>query len=162
GANDRKNQVRVFGRKVAAALGGPGAHDGGIRALDRLWVQIAFCDLVELALVVERVVLGPQPLDDGAPLLGAGLTLGVSHDRAAEHVDSRLVPSGHDVERVTAAGNMIDDRGLLGGDDRVVERDMRSGEDAGLGGRSRNAGGPGVSLEASALRIGGAAEAVPA
>src|SRR5262249_35081404 len=51
---------------------------------------------------------------------------------------------------------------LFGGDDRVIERDMRGGEDAGLGGRSRNAGGPGVSLEASALRIGGAAEAVPA
>src|SRR5262249_19570495 len=57
---------------------------------------------------------------------------------------------------------MVDDRGLLGGNDRVIERDMRGGEDAGLGGRSRNAGGPGVGLEASALRIGGAAEAVPA
>src|SRR5262249_35427801 len=110
----------------------------------------------------ERVVLGPQPLDNGEPLLGAGVTFGVSHHGAAEHVDFRLVPSGHDVECVTAAGNMIDDRGLLGGDDRMIERDMRGGEDAGLGGRSRNAGGPGVSLEASALWIGGAAESVPA
>src|SRR5262249_47551758 len=111
--------------------GRAGAHDCGIWSLDRLRLQVTFGDLVELALVVERVVLGPQPLDDGEPFLGAGVTLGVSHHWAAEHVDFRLIPSGHDVEGVTAARNMIDDRGLLGGDDRVIERDVRGCEDPG-------------------------------
>src|SRR5262249_56097767 len=126
------------------ALGGGGVHQGGVRALDRLGRQIALGDLVELAFVVEAFVLGPQPLDDGEPLLGAGVAVLVGHHHAAEHVDLRLVPAGDDVERIAPTGNMVDYGRLLGGDDRVIERDVRGREHAGLAGRGGDAGGPGI------------------
>ena len=152
----------MFRRELAAALGGAGVHHRRVGALDRLGREVALGDLVEPAVVVEGVVLGPQPLDDGEPFLGAGVAVLVAQHRAAEHVDLGLVPSGHDVERVAAARNMVDHGRLLGGDDRMVERDMRGGEHARLAGRGRHAGRPGIGLEARSLRIGGAAEAVPA
>ena len=147
---------------MAAALGCSGIHDCGIGLLNWLGLQVAFGDLVEAALVVECVILDPEPLDQAEPFLGAGVPLGVSEHCAAEHVYFRLVPPGHDVERVAATGDVVDHRGLLGGKDRMIERDMRSSENAGRGCGGGNAGGPGVGFEARSLRIGGAAEAMPA
>src|SRR5258708_13136300 len=57
-----------------------------------LFRSVTFGDLVELALVVERVVLGPQPLDDGEPFLGAGV-------RSEEHT-SELQSPDHLVSRL--------------------------------------------------------------
>ncbi len=124
--------------------------------------ELALADLIEAAVVIERRVLRPQPLDDAEPFLGAFVALGVSHHRSAEHVDLRLVPAGDDVEGVASAGDVVDRGRLLGRHDRMVERDVRGREHAGLAGRGGDAGGPGIGLEAGALRIGGAAEAVPA
>jgi hypothetical protein len=59
GTDDRKDKVGIFGRKFAPAFGCAGAHDRGVGRLDRLGLQIALGDLVELAFVVERIVFGP-------------------------------------------------------------------------------------------------------
>jgi hypothetical protein len=58
-ADHGKDQVGIFCRKLAPAFGGAGAHDRGVGGLERLGLEVAFGDLVELALVVERIVLGP-------------------------------------------------------------------------------------------------------
>ena len=96
------------------------------------------------------------------PFLGAGVAVVVFEERDAEHFHFRIIPAVDHVERVAAAGNMIDHGRLLGGDDRMIERDMRGRDHAGIFGRAGNAGRPGEGLEARPLRIGRAAKAAPA
>ena len=157
-----EDEIAVLAGEVAAALRRAGVHDRRIRRLDRLRLQIAALDAVELAVEVESLVRGPQPLDDGEPFLGAGVAVVVLEERDAEHFHFRIIPAVDDVERVTAIGNVIDDGRLLGGDDRMIERDMRGRDHAGIFGGAGDAGGPGEGLEARPLRIGGAAKAAPA
>ena len=80
--------------------------------------------------MIELVVLGPQPFDDGEPFLGHVVALVVRQHLDAEHIDLRLVPAGDDVEDHAAVGNMVDDGALLRGDDRMVDRAMRGGDHA--------------------------------
>src|ERR1700684_2989234 len=108
--------------------------------------------MVELGVEVETLVLAPEPFDDGHPFLGAGVTILVFEERDAEHLHFRKVPAVDDIERIAAVGNVIDDGRLLGGNDRVVERDMRGGDHAGMPRRAGDARGPGKSLKAWALR----------
>jgi len=57
---------------------------------------------------------------------------------------------------------MIDDGALLAGDDRVIDRAMRGGDDAGIGGRGGDSRCPGVGFEPGSRRIELVAEAAPA
>ena len=148
--------------KMPAALRRAGIHDRRIGILDRLRLQVAALDAVEFAVVVERLVLRPQPLDDAEPLLGAGVAILVLQKRDAEHFHFGKIPAVDDVERVAAVGDVVDDGRLLGGDDRVVQRDMRGGHHARRSRRAGNAGRPGIGLKARTLRIGRAAKAAPA
>ena len=150
GADHGEHEIAVLHRIVPAELGGAGVHDRGVGVLDRLRRQIALLDLEEAAFVVERVVLGPQPLDDGEPFLGAGVAVLVAEHRLAEHLDLGLHPAGDDVEDEAPIGDVVDRRRLLGGDDRMVDGDVRGRDHADLGHGSGDAGGPGVGLEARA------------
>ena len=118
--------------------------------------------LVELAVEIETLVLAPQTLDDRHPFLGAGIAFLVIEQRNAEHFHFREIPAIDDVKRVAAVGNVVDDRRLLGGNDRMIERNVRCRNDAGVLCRRGDAGGPGEGLETRPLRIGLAAEAAPA
>ena len=137
GADHGEHQIAVLHRVVAAEFGGAGVHDRRVGILDRLRRQIALLDLEEAALVVERLVLGPQPLDDGDPFLGAGVAVLVGQHRLAEHLDLGLHPAGDDVEDEAAVGDVVDRRRLLGGDDRMVDGDVRGRDHADLGHGSR-------------------------
>jgi hypothetical protein len=102
-ADHGEDEVAVLDREVAAEFGGPRIHDRRVRILDRLGREIALGDLEEAPVVVERIVLGPQPPDDREPFLGAGVAVFVVQHRLAEHLDLRLHPAGDDVEREPAA-----------------------------------------------------------
>jgi hypothetical protein len=106
---------------VATTLGATGIHDSRIRLLNRLWLQIAFDDLVVLALVVE-LVLGPQSFDDVEPFLRHVIAFVMRAHFGAEHVDFRLIPASDDIEDVPAVGNVIDRGALLRCGDRMVDR----------------------------------------
>ncbi len=161
-ADAGEDEIAMLAGEVAAALRGSGIHDHRVRPLDRLRLQIAAFDAVEFAVEVETFVFGPQPFDDGQPFLGAGVAVVVLHHRHAEHFHFREIPAVDQIERIAAAGNVIDDGGLLRRDDRMIERDMRGRDHAGVLRRAGNAGGPGESLEARALWIGSAAKTAPA
>src|SRR5580704_13838765 len=138
---------------MPAALRGAGVHDDGIRRLDRLRLQVAALDAVVLAVEVERLVFAPQQLDDSQPFFGAGKARLVLQERDAEHFHFRKIPAVDYVERIAAIGNVIDHGRLLGGNDRMVERDMRGRDYARVFGRAGDARGPGEGLEARALWI---------
>jgi len=106
---------------VATTLGATGIHDSRIRLLNRLWLQIAFDDLVVLAIVVE-LVLGPQSFDDVEPFLRHVIAFVMRQHFDTEHVDFRLIPASDDIEDVPAVGNVIDRGALLRCGDRMVDR----------------------------------------
>ena len=89
------------------------------RLLDRLRREIALLDLKVLAVEIEFVVLGPQPLDDLEPFDRELVADFMIEQRRAEHFDFGAVPAGDDVERKPPAGDVIDRGRLLGHHDRM-------------------------------------------
>ena len=114
------------------------------------------------AVEIEFAVRGPKPLDDLEPFHGQPVAVVVLHQRRAEHLHLRAVPAGHHVEREAAAGDVIDGGGLLRHHQRMDREHVRGREHRGIPGRGTDAGRPGETLEARAVEIGDAAEALPA
>src|SRR3984957_5037611 len=121
GADIGEDEIAMLAGEMPAALRGAGIHDRRIGMLDRFWLKVAALDLVEAAFVIEALVLGPQPLDDAEPFLGAGVAVLVIEQRDAEHFHLGIIPAIEHVERVTPLRDVIDNGGLLGGDDWVIE-----------------------------------------
>jgi hypothetical protein len=138
-----------------------GIHHHRVGFLDRLRLQPALFDLVELAFVVELFFAGPKQLDDLEPFDGAVITRVVLELLFAEHLDLGLVPAGDDIEVEATAGHMIDGRGLLGGHDGMDGRHMRGGKDARIPGRSADRRRPRKRFEALPVEVGHAAESFP-
>ena len=157
-----ETDVAILRGKAAAAIGPRRAHQRRPRALDRLRRQLGLFHLIEAAGEIERFWIGPQPRRDLHPFLGHIVAAVVIKERDAEHVHLRHEPAGDEIEREAAAADVIDGRGLLGGEQGMHGRNVRSGEHARIGGRLGEAGGPGEHLKAFAVEIGLAAKTFPA
>ena len=111
---------------------------------------------------IERLLVGPQALDDGQPLGAVAVAIVVRPLRALEHLHLRREPAHHEVQRKAAIGDMVDGRGLLGGNDGMHRRHVRGRGDHDVRGRLGQPRRPGVGLERFAVEVGRAAEAAPA
>jgi hypothetical protein len=155
------DHVAVFRCEMLALGRAAGVHDRGERLLDRLGLQIAFLDLEEAAIEIERLFPRPKLLDDVEPLHRAVVAVVVLHQRRAEHLDFRPIPAGDDIDGEAAVADVIDGGRLLGRHHRMDRRHVRGREDAGIVRGGAHASGPGEALEAGAVEVGLAAEAVP-
>jgi hypothetical protein len=73
-----------------------------------------------------------------------------------------LKPTAHDVQSETAAADVVDRDGLLGGDDGVNGRHVGGGENSGPAGQGAQPRRPRVSLKIDTVEIAGAPESLPA
>ena len=139
-----------------------GVDQDRIGLLDRLGMGLGLPDVEVRRFRIERLLLGPQALDDGQPLGAVAVAIVVRPLRAVEHLHLRREPAHHQVEGEAAVGDMVDGRGLLGGNDGMHRRHVRGRGDHDVPGRLREARRPGVGLERLAVEVGRAAEAAPA
>ena len=84
----------------------------GARPVDRLGVEHEVVEVVELAVVVERLGAGPRPLDDLDVLAGARVPL-VLGERVALAALLVVVAAGDEVHRQPAAGELVQRRERL-------------------------------------------------
>ena len=147
---------------MAPDAGTAGIHDDGKRLLDRLWLVKAALDVEIAAVVVELVLRRPKQLQHVQPFGCVGIALVMFHDRGAKHLQLGREPAADDVQGKTAAGDVVDRRRLLGGDDRMKGRHMRGREHRRVIRGAADTGGPGEGFKTSAVEIGDAAEAAPA
>ena len=157
-----EDHVAVLGGEMAPDAGTAGIHDDRKRLLDRLRLVKASLDVEIAAVVVELVLRRPKQLQHVQPFGCVGIALVMFHDRGAKHLQLGREPAADDVQGKTAAGDVVDRRRLLGGDDRMKGRHMRGCEHRRVIRGAADTGGPGEGFKTSAVEIGDAAEAAPA
>src|SRR5439155_6293277 len=111
---------------------------------------------------VEGLLAGPEPLDDGPPLLALLVASLVLERRQAEHPKLVFVPAADDVQAQTPLANVIRRGDLLRGGDRVIQWHVDRAKDVDPLRGGQQAAGPGDRFEAGAVRVRLTPVALPA
>src|SRR5262249_34438855 len=119
-------------------------------------------ELIVGAIVVERPLAGPDPFDDAPPFGTLGVPTVVLQLVHAEHLELVVVPATDQVRADPPLPDVVGGGELLGGEQRVVERNGERAEDVYALSRRQQSAGPGDRLEARAVRVGLTAVALPA
>ena len=162
GRDGREQAIRIARREIAAGFRIPRAHQH--RPAAPPWLRLAAhgLELVVAAVEVERLVLRPDAVDDLQPFLGVVVAAVVIAERNAHHAELDRVPARDDVEPEAPVADVIGGHHLLGGKDRIDERDVERAERRDLLRRGEQPARPRQRLEGRALGVALALVAVPA
>ena len=162
GRHGGEQAIGVVRGELAAGLRIARAHQDRPAAPPGLRLSEHGLQFVVLAVVVERLVLRPDALDDLDPFLGVVVAAVVIAERDAHHAELDRVPARDDVEAEAAVADVVGGHHLLGGEGRIDEGDVQRAEGRDLPRRGEQPGGPHQRLEGRALGVALALVSVPA
>ena len=124
GRHRREQTIRVARGEIAAGLRIPRTDENRPAAPPWLRLRHHRLQFVVVTIEVERLVFGPDAFDDGQPLLAVVIASVMVAQRDAHHAEFDRIPAGDDVEPESPVADVIRRDHLLGGKNRIDERDV--------------------------------------
>ena len=124
GRHRREQTIRVSRGEIAAGLRIPRTDENRPAAPPWLRLRHHRLQFVVVTIEVERLIFGPDAFNDGQPLLAVVIASVMLAQRDSHHTEFDRIPAGDDVEPESPVADVIRRDHLLGGKNRIDERDV--------------------------------------